>query len=85
MLIWTSSLLYTIRDFWMVCHAEYDLDRNKVPHWIFNMSICADNFFWLQNWVYVSLYLRVAFLVPLTFCFQSDQVKAKRKRYKCTL
>ena len=35
--------------------------------------------------MYVSLYLRVAYLVPLTFCFQSDQVKAKRQRYKCTL
>ena len=27
------------------------------------------------------MYLRVALLAPLTICFQSDQVRAKRQRY----
>ena len=56
-----------------------------MPDWVFAAFVLAENIFWLQQWVYVSQYLLVALIVPLTFCIQSDQVKAKRQRYSRVL
>ena len=56
-----------------------------MPGWVFTALVLAENIFWLQQWIYVSQYLLVALMVPITFCIQSDQVKAKRQRYSRVL
>ena len=45
----------------------------------------ATNIFWLQHWLYVSLYTRVSLLIPLTFCVQTNQVMSKRECYNKVL
>ena len=70
-----------MKDFYLILNTEYELYREKVPAWVFTAFVLAENIFWLQQWIYVSQYLLVALMVPLTFCIQSDQVKAKRQRY----
>ena len=44
----------------------------------YQVAFCA---FWLQHWIYVSQYTRVAVLVPLTFISQVPEVQKKRNRY----
>ena len=62
----------------MVLNDVYELERSQVPEWLFTTYIFAVNIFWLQHWMYVSMYSRVSLMVPLTFCYQTQQVKAKR-------
>ena len=63
----------------------YELDFSQVPVWLFTAYIFAVNIFWLQHWMYVSMYSRVALMVPLTFRYQTEQVKAKRTCYERAL
>ena len=46
---------------------------------IYDIDMIAFCIFWIQHWTYVSHYTRVSVMIPLTFVYQSDSVKAKRK------
>ena len=65
----------------MVLHRTYLLSRESVPDWVFTDYVFAENIFWLQHWLYVSFYLKVAVMTPLTFRVQTDTVKKQRKWY----
>lgn len=45
-----------------------------MSNWVYTEFVIATNIFWLQHWLYVSLYTRVSLLIPLTFCVQTNQV-----------
>ena len=53
--------------------------------WVFTEYMIATNIFWLQHWIYVSLYTRVSLLIPLTFCVQTNEVMKKRECYNKVL
>ena len=46
-LVWLLSLLFSIRNVWMVVNAEYLLNKDSDPKWITYDEIFALNIFWL--------------------------------------
>ena len=74
-LLWMLSFLFSVRNVWMVVESTYSLGRGDVPYWVFYSDMFANNTLWLQHWMYVSLYTRVSLIVPLIFCYQTEQVK----------
>ena len=74
-LLWLLPLMFSTCNIWMVIHQKSILRKDKDPTWIFTeYTICA-NMFWLEHWLYVSMYMRVALLMPFTFCLQTERVK----------
>ena len=71
-----------MRNVWQVSNDSTHLHRDGVPSWVFVDFIVAANIFWLQHWLYVSLYTKVSLMAPLTFCNQSETVKKKRLCYE---
>ena len=71
-----------IISYWQVIKGEYEMARKSIETWVFDVYILVDSLSWVLDWLYISMYMRIAFIVPLTFCLQSDQVKEKRKSYK---
>ena len=76
-LLWTLPIMFSIGNCWLVADDEkYVMRRNtSVPTWVFDQYTVAASIFWLQHWLYVSMYMRVALMIELIFCVQNDKVK----------
>ena len=83
------SLLFSIRNIWLLCHQKYVIDRETFKDdggaWVYTCYLFAVLLFWVQHWLYVSQYTKVSVMVPLTFCVQTNEVKEKRILWKTLL
>ena len=64
-LLWLMSLLFSTRNVWLVANGIYSVTDDDVPNWIKDQEILAVFLFWIQHWMYVSLYTRFCILAPL--------------------
>ena len=68
-MMWIMSVLFSVRNIWLLCQNEYVVSRETLTNnWVYASYLIADLAFWSQHWLYVSQYTRVSVMVPLTFC-----------------
>ena len=67
-LLWLLPLMFNTCNIWAVSNDEYVMRRSVTPVWVFTEFTTASVIFWLQHWLYVSMYMQIALLIPLTFC-----------------
>ena len=67
-LMWTLPIMFSIGNFWVVTNGTYVMRRSIVPSWVIDEYTVAASVLWLQHWLYVSMYMRVALMIELTFC-----------------
>ena len=84
-LLWTLPIMFNIGNIWVLTNGSYVIRRGTVPSWVFTEYTVAASIFWLQHWLYVSMYMRVALTIQLTFCVQTDKVQKRRKCYNRVL
>ena len=81
-LLWLLSLFFSTRNVWLLANGIYSVTGDDVPKWIKAQEIVAVFLFWLQHWMYVSLYTRFCILAPLIVQKQTPEVKRKRRDYE---
>ena len=74
-LLWTIPIMVNIGNFWVVFNGSYVVRRSTVPPWVIDEYTVAGSILWLQHYLYVSMYMRVALMIELTFCSQNEKVK----------
>ena len=74
-LLWVIPIMFDIGNFWVVTNGTYVVSRDTVSPWVIDEYTVAASVLWLQHWLYVSMYMRVALMIELTFCSQNEKVK----------
>ena len=81
-LVVTQTLLFNIGAFYQIIHDVKHFGRETVPFLIYHSFTVAALIFWAQHWIYVSEYMKISIVAPLTFCIQSPKVKQKRQNFR---
>ena len=74
-LLWLVPLGLNTCNIWMVIQGKTIIRKDELPTWILAEYAIFLIFFCLEHWLYVSMYMRVALLIPFTFCLQTENVK----------
>ena len=80
-----QSLLFTTADVFVAKYMYTYSDYNPDATWSTTCVNLASFFFMLQHALFVGQYARVAISIPLTFCYQSEEVKAKLRKRMCII
>ena len=78
-LMFGSYFLFFYERFWMTMHGKYRDYRHELPAGIFTCETIASGLFMMQHTLFVGQYARVAIALPLTFCYQTNEVRRKKK------
>ena len=87
LLLLISYSIYIWRDWSYLANDAYlSQEFNEFEgKWHRKLCILADYLFGVQHNIYLAQYVWVSYLIPITFCEQTPEIKYKRKTYGCVI